>query len=121
MNRISERNKKSVSHYPKDYPITKLDISGKLYLQFSGFRVSSKNIDNCCLLKDGTIAIINKIYIEQDTTFLSVKHFEQSEPFFTKPCNSNNFSIVVVQETSLSVTRQITPSEVKRKCLKFQQ
>lgn len=122
VNRISERNNKNpVSSYQKVYPALKSNVAGEVYLQFSGFRVSTKKTENCCLLKDGTIAIVKKIRNEHDTILLSIKHFEKSEPFFTRPCNSKKFSIVLVKEASLLVIRQITPSKIKRKRLKIQE
>lgn len=120
VNRILEKNKKLVTNYPKSYPVIRSNRSGELYLQFSGFRISTKKTDNCCLLMDGTIAVVIKVYRDRNTPILTVKHFQHSEPYFTKPCNSKKFSIVVVQQASLSVSRQINPSEIKRKCLQIQ-
>ena len=90
-------------------------------IQFVGYLVSIQRFNNCCMLRDGSVVLVFKIYKDKNKTFLDVKYFTKSEPFFTKPCNSKKLGISVVSQESLSNTKKIEIKEIKRKCLRIRQ
>ena len=52
-------------------------------IQFVGYLVSIQRFNNCCMLRDGSVVLVFKIYKDKNKTFLDVKYFTKSEPFFT--------------------------------------
>ena len=73
------------------------------------------------MLRDDSVALVLKIYKAKNNTFLDVKYFTKSEPFFTKPCNSKKLGISVASQESLSNVKKIEITEIKRKCLQIRQ
>lgn len=91
------------------------------YAQFSGFRMSSDKNDNCCLLQNGKVALISRIYKESSSVFVEVRCFSREKPLFINPCDSRKFFISVVSSQSLSSVQKVRLKDIKRKCLKVEQ
>ena len=73
--------------YPKKYPILRykdnslgnqVEIREIEYIQFFGNLVSIQRFNNCCMLRDGLVVLVLKIYKDKNNTFLDVKYFTKS-------------------------------------------
>lgn len=88
-------------------------------LYFSGFCVTVKKPNNCCILKDSSVVLVTKIFKESQTIYLNIQKFTDSEPLFTEPFSSKHIEISVVKEEKLSVVKTIKALEIFKKCLKI--
>lgn len=122
-NRIIEKRnvEKSFLNPSKDYPIIHYNKNKTKVkrVEFDGFILSRKNLDNCCILSNNTIATMNDIYLKNNILYFRVQQHVSIEPFFTSPCDSTLVGIykLPLSEAVLSYAT-VTSDEISRKCLK---
>lgn len=87
VNRFKEEENTTCNYHSnqtKQFPIIYFDRDQTTikYLEFSTYKVFLKIPNNCCLLRNGTISILQDIYLKDNILYIAVKIFQTIEPFF---------------------------------------
>ena len=69
-------------------------------IEFMDFIISIEENNNCCLLSDGSIAIVKHIGYKNNEPVIIGKKFCTLNPVENYPCDSRNLSIFVAQHLS---------------------
>lgn len=104
------------SKFPKS--ITK---KGTIFgIELQNFSVLLKENENCCLLTDGRIVIINNIIKVDNNLYFSGKYYQSIIPLFCIPCNSTLLNIYKVDDENILVcNEQISVTLISKKMLKL--
>lgn len=124
VNRIKEENALfNTTVTAREYPILHYNSSKTILksIEFQSFSISPNGIDSCCLLSDNKIVKLNEILLENETIYLKINHFLNTESLFKEPIDSKILGIQVTSSTATSNEYKIPISLVQTKCLQFPQ
>lgn len=83
---------------------------------FRNFILTSNSPNNCVILENGRIGVIESIFVEEELK-INICCFDKLEPYFTEPCDSKKVGIYAASKIGQVVT--YSGSLIKKKCIKF--
>lgn len=118
-NRIIEESliKKKVCE--ETFPITRFenDLMNIKDVKLKDFLLSSCQGDNCCLLNDSKVVLIDNICQKGKDIKFQGKYFINKQSLFTNPCDSSLLNIFQVSKDDQSTTITFEITDIKNKCL----
>ncbi|XP_031348209.1 uncharacterized protein LOC116174433 isoform X1 [Photinus pyralis] len=102
----------------KNYPVIHKDKNNCVNsLDFKHFNISTKEANNCCLLHDGSIAIITNISHENGDAILTVNQYKHFKPHYESPCDSRKVGISIIDKSRMTQTVKISANTIRKKCI----
>lgn len=99
--------------FPKDF-----NVNQYKKVKYLNYKITVSEPDNCCLLSNGTVIIVENIILSNEDVQLVVRKFNDSTDLYNYPCKSTNFDICVVSSL-LDNLMLINIQEVIVKCVLF--
>lgn len=124
INRINEANILDNSlvtnqNYPRIHFASSNTQKLKL-VEFPNFSMSNKASNNCCVLKNKNIAIVEELFIQNKKIFMTYKYFTKFDSLFNVPCDSSIIGIYSVHSDYLSQdTKTADINDISSKCVNF--
>lgn len=86
---------------------------------FPHYTLSIFSPNNCCVLKDGTVIIVENILMANGNTFVTGRKFNKISDFYTQPCLSTDLGICLVSTDDLGNLNTWNIREIETKCAKL--
>lgn len=124
VNRVMEENAQPIkSSYPKSYPIVhrSKNLPTIETVEYPGFSISIKKNENCCLLDDQSIFLIDFIFKKNKIIYMKGVRVITTTSLFFSPCDSKKLNISIIDDKSIIEPATIPVKLVQTKCLRLQQ